>query len=1447
MTENLPKGTDLSNLSAQAGDQTLSTRVSDLSTFGQKGLRSLVLQLPGVGQEVAFERPGGEARLRVGVVREASLAGACGLLALLGFLVSLLAPRTGLLTGSAVVLCGLSVVTGAGLLAGTTAAAPLFNAVALGLLVGAPVLLLVGLGRVLEGEPLARLRRAARAAREDGRRGAPASSGTRRLVLLLPFALALVPSAAQAQEAPERPRVYIPYDPADGAEPARSADRVFVPLEVYERLAARAFPEAGPAGPGPVVPHVVAEARYEGQLADRLTLQATVQVGILAEGWERVPLGLRGAGLASAQVAGSRDGAKVRAASSGGFELVAKGPGTYRVTLDLVVPKDARGYTLQTVPCLAATLSVRRPAGGERLVVGGARAQVERPASDGEGVVVDASLGDAPSVTLALRSGEVLSAGASEASAQTRTVAWVRRGRVEVSSWTTFTISGAGREGFVFALPKGFEVTQVEAPGLRTWEASEGRLRVELRRATGRTALVQVRGEQRLPAGATSFDCPQVEAQGVSRESGIIGVCVEDGLRVRPAQSVRLRQMGGAGLAVQAKQLGAGAVERAYGFARRPSPLRLELVSERVEVKAASEVRATVLADLYVVEAEVAYDVSRGKLYELAVLAPAGLDLVETPSGLDVREVAVDAVAGDAKRYRLGLASGLSGSGRLQLTFARRLTFDDRATVPFPDVRPLGVSRETTNVAVAVGPGLVVRVPEDPAGLAAQDIRPLTRRLGTPAGGARWRLAYSRANGRVAGLARGEVQVTRPRALVRGSWVLHARVERDVVRYTLRALYEIENAGVQRFHLLLPASAGERIEVESQNQREVTSVLVEDGARRRFTVELQSPAEVFYDLALSWEEVLEDGAPFALPNVGIAGVSRQVKGYVLVEKAPEVVDVLEEASHEGSVRAGARAADAPALPPGRGARDFVLVYEVALGRDAGPWAVSCRLRKAAVELPPPARILWAHVESVLTPEGEARHRVRYRVHNLRLQFLQVELPPSAKVWSVFVDDAPMRLHRRGAASLVPLPNRSAADLSFDVELIYTTPPNSALGQGQTLSLVGPVVKTDRVEPERTFWTVYTPEGHDAGGFAGNVEPAAAERELAQVLEAEVQEMARLADLQQRSSGRKKAVAAESLQAQRRRIEGQLDACDYFLRGRGEGEAHKLAAKNGMVYRQLEAELKTRQREELENQRKQAEGQQLLAQDVVTVEGNTFERTQSGWATNKQVFKKGNRVQWSGTEQSEAPQRKKKDKAKQSTYTLVVPEGQELELKNAQVDRETQAAQQRRGANYGYYSQRQQRQMVQQEGPGFIPQTAAPAPGSGGADRGGGTTAGGGRSEGLLSIRVAWEPPGRAHHFSGAPEEAPQLSLRTTPRGAGQSLGRLGQALCLLVLLAGLGRLGVLRPRSGRAAQDAFVLLAGLALGGVALLHPAAAALAFLAGLWALKHGAWGAATAEARS
>ncbi|MBL4849701.1 MAG: hypothetical protein JKY65_29575, partial [Planctomycetes bacterium] len=147
---------------------TAGARISELGSGGQVGLRSLVLELRSVGLSGAFSRSGGGAKLHLSLASERLFLVLGGLCALFGFLGAVLAPATRRLSGLALVMIGLALTTAFPLVWNGALSAALANALTLGLLSAAPVLILGSLTRGWEARPFSRLLSALRAQPTQG-------------------------------------------------------------------------------------------------------------------------------------------------------------------------------------------------------------------------------------------------------------------------------------------------------------------------------------------------------------------------------------------------------------------------------------------------------------------------------------------------------------------------------------------------------------------------------------------------------------------------------------------------------------------------------------------------------------------------------------------------------------------------------------------------------------------------------------------------------------------------------------------------------------------------------------------------------------------------------------------------------------------------------------------------------------------------------------------------------------------------------------------------------------------------------------------------------------------------------------------------------------------------------------------------------------------------------
>lgn len=163
-TETPDLATALNGQAKGLGEGAPLAKISELGVGGQVGLRSLVLELGAVGEGTAFHRSGGGASLHLSLASERLFVVLGGLFAVLGFLAGLLVPASRRLSGLTLVVAGLALTTLVPLIWSGALLGALANAMTLGLLTAAPVLLLGALTRGWQTRPLSRLLAALRAA-----------------------------------------------------------------------------------------------------------------------------------------------------------------------------------------------------------------------------------------------------------------------------------------------------------------------------------------------------------------------------------------------------------------------------------------------------------------------------------------------------------------------------------------------------------------------------------------------------------------------------------------------------------------------------------------------------------------------------------------------------------------------------------------------------------------------------------------------------------------------------------------------------------------------------------------------------------------------------------------------------------------------------------------------------------------------------------------------------------------------------------------------------------------------------------------------------------------------------------------------------------------------------------------------------------------------------------
>lgn len=283
--------------------------------------------------------------------------------------------------------------------------------------------------------------------------------------------------------------------------------------------------------------------------------------------------------------------------------------------------------------------------------------------------------------------------------------------------------------------------------------------------------------------------------------------------------------------------------------------------------------------------------------------------------------------------------------------------------------------------------------------------------------------------------------------------------------------YDVKHSPVSQFEVRAPKG----FEVVNVTGQGVSGWKVEDGTIR---VSVGYEVEGPYRLEVLFEAKRKEASgKVAIPEPETLGVERE-SGHIAVETRSSLEVAVEAAE-------GISPVDPSELPEGlRMMARYPVLYAFRFGRHpySGSLAVT---RHNEIEVLT-AAIDTVNLVALFTKDGKSVTRVIYEVRNNKKQYLKIDLPEEAVVWSAFLDDEPVKPAMNDAGqTLLPLKKSGAGSekVSFTVELIYFAPLDEMKKRGR-LETIYP--KAD-IPASEMLVTLYLPPRFKYKDFEGDLE------------------------------------------------------------------------------------------------------------------------------------------------------------------------------------------------------------------------------------------------------------------------------------------------------------------------------------------------------------------------
>ena len=871
-------------------------------------------------------------------------------------------------------------------------------------------------------------------------------------------------------------------------------ERVLLTRAEYQDLLARAKKTADSRAPREAL---LASADYAATAGDeRAEIAGTLSVSVLEDGLHALGLDLAGVGLRGAALDGKP--AALGLADDGRLTLFVEGKGTHKLTLDLVAPIQttaARQILNFRLPMpAAAKLTLTAP--GDVEVKSGA-AVVRRTFDEKAGVTHIELLPPRGDVSLVMTLNSRLKRKDRVVVARSVIVDEVTGGYERLHTTVSMGVLHRAVDQFRFAVPAGFEVTDVRSPNLARWAIAEegGRrvLTVHLREETVETVVLNLSAIRTGPDLA-KWALPRFEPLDTVGHVAVVCLAVEDRLK---AEAIAAEGLIRIDTSVLASALPATVLEAQPGDARlRPvvayyAPqsefaLSARFVKPPARLRVVTNVLAVVQDAGLEVRGGFALTPEEEKLFAFDFSVPAGWDVLTVTGDGDERIAFERYGAAGAARVHVRLPAGVAAGAEKRIYFtavntpAKWLSDWSATAIDFPVFAVSGAARDEGAVAVDARDDMTVR-PE-----ALERLTPLDGNEKTKYGlaGVSAALAY-RYEGQPY-KARLAVERTLPR--ITAQTYSFFRVERDAIVAHYELVFDVSQARARRLSLVLPPGTPTALSIRGLGGvalKEYTSEMVgEKGQeRRRWTATLADRRSGAVRLAVDFEQRLDSPEPkgLALPVVSADGVAYQA-GLVAVEGSPEL-DV-EITAHPRKVDIG-ELVDAEYQPGRRllGAFGF-------LG-DPPPVKVSV-VRNPAYALPP-AIVQRAELETALSADGTAQTWARFLLRTKAL-FLAIRLPAGSTLWSASLDGKPVKPNREGDVLLVNLPAaEGGAGGVRNLQFAYETPVGR-LGFWRGVSAAAPRLAlhaaagapAEDVPTADLQWRVYLPSGYQVVRAEGSV-------------------------------------------------------------------------------------------------------------------------------------------------------------------------------------------------------------------------------------------------------------------------------------------------------------------------------------------------------------------------
>ena len=894
------------------------------------------------------------------------------------------------------------------------------------------------------------------------------------MLLLIFLALASLPPVGMAQEPKDgddnpnslnEQTIYVPYEKLRETF-ERDGRGVFLPYDKFQQLWKQAR-QNQPKKPdlkaplGALITDIESTATLGKEI---INVDAMIKIELLKEGWHRVPLRLAGAAIRTATIDDKE--ARIVSVKNGQYELLVSHDSDKPKTIELEL-SYAKALTKTGGQSAVAFQSPQAPVNRwtirtgqkdidvqiEPMIASSKKTDDEDDPEEEDGDEILAFVGAAPEVKIMWTpKAEGASGLAALISADTQSQFQIDQGVARTSATVSLDISRAEISTVSLDVPADQKVVSVFDRNVKKWEVEKGddsqTIKIDLFEPTLGRQLLAVELEKFIDeVDETSITVPQVKANDVSRNSGIVLVNLSSGLRAEPEQKSGLLQMDVAELPSNLK---GQKWEFAYRYASLPIALALNVQKIQPQINVDQLVEVSVAPEKLSVEVSAVYDIQLAGVFQLDLDIPKEFEIREIRplSGKGLNNVPVDTFYRDPQNEnRVLVTLGKKAIGKIGLRISLDQELKDANLLSPTDVASkIGFAipkSAVDNVEFSKG-NVVVYSPEslqvnaaETKGLRNESFQNALARHASVMNksGTRPILAFSFSHTD----ASVELEAKRRRPQVTVEQVVVVSVQSGVVKYDARLFYEVLYSGVKSLRLDVPTPLVSELRNRSTNILKSAFQPQPDDVPEGYTAwELTGDNEFFgrHQVRYTWEEKIADlplgkSAEINVDRLIPANVDRG-NGQIVLAKS-ETIDVRPKSDASGLRPIDPQTDLAQSVAVDNAAMAFLFVDD---------WSLQLTATRFELQELKRTSISRAVVRAVALRQNELSVQCLYQMRSVG-QRISIQMPAGFDATTSF-DDQPIRVNgrrvtpERGGQDLIYVPLTGLnSDEPFLLEMRYT--------------------------------------------------------------------------------------------------------------------------------------------------------------------------------------------------------------------------------------------------------------------------------------------------------------------------------------------------------------------------------------------------------------------------